>query len=48
MTMEQAYITWKCTGRADPALVPGFRKRRAGELAIEKLGRIVSASKGKN
>ena len=41
MTTAQAYMIWKCTGRADPALVPEFQKRRAGELALESLSRIV-------
>lgn len=42
MTPEQAYMIWKCTGRVDPAYLQEFRKRRAGELAVENLGRIVS------
>lgn len=31
------YYRWLCTGRADPALVPVYRKRRAAELARPKL-----------
>lgn len=47
--MEQAYIIWKCTGRADPAHVPAFREMRTAELAQERLAAIVAEhSKGKS
>jgi hypothetical protein len=36
MKLDPYYI-WVCTGRADPALVPGYRRRREAELRRQNL-----------